>query len=73
MANFVIFITLASLMAAAYASPISFDSVTFYIVGFQVWTSVSLVIDTTIAGIMIWSVCNQSSDQPIPLLTSNLS
>ena len=30
-----------------------------------VWTSVSLGIDTTIASIMIWSVRDQSSHQPL--------
>ena len=41
---------------------------------FQVWASVSLAIDTAIAGIMIWFVREQSSsDQPAFLLTSILS
>ena len=45
------------------------SSYTGYRVGFEVWASVSLAVDTTIAGIMIWSVRNESSDQPFPLLT----
>ena len=35
-----------------------------YAVGFEVWASVSLAIDTTIAGIMIWSVRDQPSHPP---------
>ena len=55
--NFVVFITLGSL-AAVYRDFIPGVHTVFdgYVTGFPVWASVSLVIDTAIAGIMIWSV-----------------
>jgi hypothetical protein len=43
---------------------------TGYRVILPVFASVSLATDITIAGIMIWFVRDQSSDQPLPLLTS---
>ena len=58
-ANFVVFITLASI-AAVYSMgflPGLYTVADGYGVAFEVWASVSLGIDTAIAGIMIWSVC----------------
>ena len=39
----------------------------------QVWASISLAIDTTIAGIMTWRVRGHLSHQLLSLLTSILS
>ena len=76
-ADFVVIIVLAPIMARFVlyfmGHPDVPNSYPGYAVGFQVWASVSLAIDTTIAGIMIWSVRDQSSHLSLPLLTSILS
>jgi hypothetical protein len=53
-ANFVIFIVLGAI-AAVYSTGIYVVSFS-YGGAFEVWVSISLAIDTAIAGIMIWSV-----------------
>ena len=58
-ANFVVFTILAPFVAMSHFwGPITISTLNIYTVGFQVWASISLAIDTTIAGIMIWSVRN---------------